>query len=86
MVPELIAEVERLRAAPAAGTVEKDAARYQVLRSVVWPANVPISMSKMPPLGQSCEERIDMLCDIAIEAHSKAGKDAVPATAGSDQV
>lgn len=47
---------------------ELDAARYEILRAHVSPKDVRIFMTTIPPEGQTLEERIDMLCDIILEA------------------
>jgi hypothetical protein len=57
-------KLENLYAAPApSAEADRDAKRYRVLREHVSPAAVRIAMRSIPPQGQSCEERIDMLCD-----------------------
>lgn len=48
-----------------------DAARYTVLRAHVSPKDVRIFMNTIPPEGQTLEERIDMLCDIILEARRR---------------
>ncbi len=62
---------------PATGTGQeaanaKDAARYRVLRQNVRPADVSITMTCIPPVGQSSAERIDMLCDLFIDRNRAA--------------
>lgn len=61
----------RESAAPEAKQDAKDAARYQILRRSVWPADVRIQMKWVPPAHQTNEERIDMLCDQEIAAMQK---------------
>lgn len=79
-VLELIAEVERLRPTPAAGTAEKDAARYQYLREADWDSIKSLFWS---PIVQnagdpdSCMAAFDLAIDAAIEAHNRAGKSLV---------
>jgi hypothetical protein len=57
-------------AAPAAGTVEKDAERYQLMRAQLSGGDLDYYRLE----GQSDEE-IDAYCDTEIVAHTKAGKD-----------
>lgn len=55
-------------ASPTDRALITNAARYEVLRRRVSPGDVRIQMTKTPPEGQTPEERIDMLCDLVIEA------------------
>lgn len=64
-VLELIAENERLRT---------DAERYRILRAHIKPGDVQLAMTRLPPKGQTPEQRIDMLCDLYAGAHTQAGK------------
>lgn len=63
----------------------KDAARYRVLRQNVKPADVSITMTRVPPAGQSSAERIDMLCDLFIERNRAAMAAAPSSEKGGDK-
>lgn len=52
--------------------LERDAARYRVLRQHVLPHAVGIQMDRQPPASQPVEERIDLRYDIVIERRAAA--------------
>jgi hypothetical protein len=69
-VEALEAEVARLRAAPAAGTVEKDAERYRHIREAQWFKAGFAKTEANASAFHYCGELLDQLVDAAIEAHN----------------